>query len=76
MDLERALLPGLPAERIRAPYTRVARNEIGTGKFGSPESSAALVANVFGAFLDEAQRLPPLPGTGGDGWPALDVQLD
>lgn len=76
MDLELALLPGLPTERIRAAYSRAGGNEIGSGKFMSPESSAALAANAFGLFLGEPQRLPLLPGTADDGWPALDVQLE
>jgi len=32
-------------------------NEIESGKFASPESSAALVANAFGLFLDELAQV-------------------
>ena len=35
-----------------------AGNEIATGKFDSPESSAALAANAFGFFLQRASELP------------------
>ena len=45
-------------------------DEIGSGKFESPESSAALVANAFGFFLHRAGALPPLPGCGRAAWPA------
>ena len=37
-------------------------NEVKSGKFDSPESSAALVANGFGLFLNRPADLPPLPG--------------
>ncbi|WP_027443692.1 hypothetical protein [Erythrobacter cryptus] len=37
-------LPGVPEERLRAIYGRAAGNEIASGKFASPQSSAALAA--------------------------------
>lgn len=77
IDLSDALLPGLPVERIRACYSCAPGNEIESGKFASKESSAALVANAFGFFLDDcAPELPPLPGTGHLEWPARTVELE
>jgi hypothetical protein len=55
-------LPGVPAEALLAALRRSPGNEWATGKFDSPESSAALVANAFGWFLDRPADLPPLPG--------------
>ena len=56
------ILSHLPADLILAALSRSPGNEIRTGKFDSPESSAALVANGFGVFLDGGTDLPPLPG--------------
>lgn len=70
------LLPGLPAEAIRACYAAAPGNEIESGKFASPESSAALVANSFGWFLEQPEALPPLPGKEDLGWPATRVGLE
>lgn len=55
-------LPGVPAELVLAALRRSPGNELASGKFGSPESSAALVANAFGWFLDRPRLLLPLPG--------------
>jgi hypothetical protein len=56
------ILPHLPADLILAALSRSPGNELRTGKFDSPESSAALVANAFGHFLSRPADLPPLPG--------------
>jgi hypothetical protein len=69
-------LPGLPVELIRATYLNAPGNEIVSGKFASPESSAALVANAFGFFLTKPASLPALPGTSDCGWPAASVALE
>lgn len=45
-----------------AALSRAPGGELSSGKFESPESSAALVANGFGRFLDAPDLLPPLPG--------------
>jgi len=74
--LASALLPGLPINLIRACYAAAPGNEIASGKFSSPESSAALAANAFGPFLLRPAGLPPLPGTEGWGWPASSVRLE
>ncbi len=55
-------LPGVPADLVLAALRRSPGNELGTGKFDAPESSAALAANAFGWFLTRPQALPPLPG--------------
>lgn len=71
-----ALLPGLPIDLIRACYAAAPGNEIASGKFASPESSAALAANTFGPFLLRPAELPPLPGGEAWGWPASSVRLE
>lgn len=57
-----SFLPGLPEALIVDALKRSPGNEIRSGKFDSPESSAALVANGFGWFLQRPTQLPPLPG--------------
>ena len=69
-------LPGVPGPEIEAIFNAAAGNEIATGKFDSPESSAALAANAFGFFLKQAADLPPLPGCGGETWPARTLMLE
>jgi hypothetical protein len=76
-DLRRYLLPGLPVDKIRECYSRADGNEIGSRKFFSERSSAALAANAFGYFLGErASDLPPLLGTETLGWPASGIELE
>jgi hypothetical protein len=75
-DIEPFLLAGLPRELIRASYAAAPGNEIESGKFASPESSAVLVANAFGFFLDRPQDLPAFPDTDPLGWPASSVTLE
>lgn len=55
-------LPGIPEDAVLARLTRSPGNELASGKFDSPESSAALAVNAFGWFLDRPEALPPLPG--------------
>ena len=74
--LEDGLLPGLPADLIRERYATAPGNEIESGKFQSPESSAALAANAFGYFIDKPEALPTLPIEGTFGWSPLSVQLE
>ena len=74
--LAAALLPGVPADLSREIYGRAPGNELASGKFASPESSAELAANTFGPFLLRPADLPPLPGTGAWGWPASAVRLE
>ena len=54
-------LPGVPAAAVLTALRRSPGNELATGKFNSPDSSAALAANAFGWFLDRPDALPPLP---------------
>ncbi len=63
-------LPGVPAAEIASILDAAPGNEIGTGKFDSPESSAALAVNAFGLFLLQASDLPPLRGCEREVWPA------
>jgi hypothetical protein len=58
--MSEAFLPYLPIAAIRAAYAAGRGDELGSGKMESAESSAALVANTFGLFLDRAADLPPL----------------
>jgi hypothetical protein len=55
-------LPGIPAAAVLAALARSPGNEVASGKFNSPESSAALAVNAFGWFLDRPRSLQPLPG--------------
>lgn len=55
-------LPGVPADAVLAALMRSPGNEVASGKFDSPKSSAALAANAFGWFLDRTRLLLPLPG--------------
>jgi hypothetical protein len=54
-------LDGVPADKVLAMLSRAAGKEIESGKFASPESSAALAVNTFGWFIDRPEKLPPFP---------------
>ena len=69
-------LPGVPAEQVEATFNAAPGNEIASGKFDSPESSAALAANTFGFFLNRPGSLPPLPGCNFVTWPATSMTLE
>lgn len=69
-------LPGVPGPEIEAIFNAAAGNEIATGKFDSPESSAALAANAFGFFLRRPSDLPALPGCDGETWPARSLTIE
>jgi Restriction Endonuclease associating with ARP len=73
-DPKRVLLDHLPKEQILARYRRAKGNEL-TSKFLSPESSAALVANAFGIFLDGSASMPPPPAWNGP-WQSARVLLE
>ncbi|MBL9046426.1 MAG: hypothetical protein JNK34_03815 [Tabrizicola sp.] len=60
MDVD--FLPGVPVDAVVAALKRSPGNELDSGKFSSPESSAALAVNAFGWFLQQPCKLPPLPG--------------
>ena len=69
-------LPGVPGPQVEAAYRAAPGDEIEAGKFDHPESSARLVANAFGFFLDRPEDLPPLPGCERERWPATSVALE
>jgi len=68
-------LPGVSVAHVRARLAAAGGDEIGSGKFASPESSAALAVNAFGWFVERPTDLPPLPGTEAMGVPGhVDVE--
>ncbi len=74
--MKNRFLSGVPANKVERIFNSAAGNEIGSGKFDNPESSAALAANSFGFFLEEPSKLPPLPGCENEAWPAKAVNLE
>jgi len=74
--LANVLLPHLPCAQIEAIYRTAPGDEIGTGKFENPESSAVLVANAFGFFLDCPDIFPGLPHLEDVRWPASELSLE
>ena len=74
--MSQRFLPGVPGEAIEQIFSRAPGNEMTSGKFDSPESSAALAANTFGFFLHSPQDLPRLPGYRSADWPALSPALE
>ena len=69
-------LPGVPGEDIERILDTAPGDEIASGKFDHPESSAALVANALGFFLHRAQELPSLPDCPDAGWPASSLTIE
>ena len=69
-------LPSVPGQEIERIFDAAAGNEIASGKFDSPESSAALAANAFGFFFKRPQDLPPLPDCSRVVWPARSLALE
>ena len=70
------LLPHLARAQIEAIYRAAPGDEIGSGKFSNPESSAALVANAFGFFLNCPTALPALPDLDRSGWLVTELSLE
>ena len=70
MNLPR-FLPGVPVDHVLARLAKAGGKEIESGKFSSPESSAALAGNCFGWFVARPEKLPPLPGLAEGGTPEL-----
>ena len=70
------LFPYLPREKILHALKKSPGNEVASGKFDSPESSAALAINTFGFFLERPADLPTLPGLERRGWPAKQVRIE
>jgi hypothetical protein len=71
-----SFLPGVPAETVLAALRRAPGSELASGKFDSPESSAALVANAFGWFLDRPRSMLPLPGVPMGLPEAIDIEAE
>ncbi|MEP6967164.1 MAG: hypothetical protein ABI906_03710 [Pseudomonadota bacterium] len=70
-----ALLDHLPKELILERYRAAGGEELSSGKFLSPESSAALAANAFGVFAERPDLLT-LPSPAVAPGEALSVQLE
>lgn len=69
-------LPGVPEDKVREVYGRAAGNEIASGKFASPQSSAALAANGFGWFLVRPSDCPLFPPVADLGGPVRAVEIE
>ncbi len=69
-------LPDLPEARIQEALARSPGNELRSGKIDGPESSAALVANAFGWFLDRPLALPALPGVPAGAVESVDLAVE
>ena len=54
-------LPGVPEDYVRGRLLKAGGDEIGSGKFASPESSSALAANAFGWFVLRPEEVPTTP---------------
>lgn len=74
-SLDKSLIAGLPTAAILSRYERAPGNELQSSKFSSPESSAALVANTFGLFLERPQDFP-LPAEWHAGAPVTRLTLE
>jgi hypothetical protein len=69
-------LPGIPVSHVLGRLAKAGGKEIESGKFSSPESSAALAVNCFGWFFERPEQLPPLLGLETAGVPELvDVEF-
>lgn len=69
-------LPGVPEHLVRQALDRAGGNELASGKFANPESSAALAANGFGWFIERPALLPAFPGLDDIDWPAVSVEIE
>ena len=74
--VSKRFLPGVPAEEVESILNAAPGDEIASGKFDSPESSAALAVNAFGFFLHRAVDLPALPGCEEETWPAHSLSIE
>ena len=73
---EPVFLPGVPEALIREVYDNAAGNEIASGKFASPQSSAALAANGFGWFLERPGECPLFPSIADLAGPVREVAIE
>jgi hypothetical protein len=58
---EDPFLPGVPVAHVCARLAAAGGDEIDSGKFAHPKSSAALAVNAFGWFIERPMDLPPHP---------------
>ncbi len=70
------LLPGVYEEYVRERLAAAGGKEVESGKFQSPDSSAALAVNAFAWFHSQPALLPLFPGTQVAGWPATGVEVE
>ena len=70
------LLLDLPTNRIRKILEEAGGNEIASGKFASPQSSAALAVNGFGWFLERPALLPAFPRLEASDWAPVQVDIE
>lgn len=70
------LLPDLPSAHIAARLSKSPGNEIGSGKFAHPESSASLAVNAFGWFIEQPNVLPPFPSLPLSNWSPARVDVE
>jgi hypothetical protein len=69
-------LPGVPEKHVRDRLSKAGGNELDSGKFASPESSAALAVNTFGWFVERPHLLPVLPGMPLEEWMPSSVEVE
>jgi hypothetical protein len=55
-------LDGVPEKHVLDRLAKAGGDELGSGKFASDESSAALAVNTFGWFIERPELLPALRG--------------
>ncbi len=61
--------PGVAVDHVIQRLRATGGKEIETGKFMSPQSSAALAVNAFGWFIERPEMLPKVRGLGSVGVP-------
>ena len=62
-------LPGVAVAHVLERLAKAGGKELESGKFFSPDSSAALAVNTFGRFIEAPADLPPFPGVAWDAAP-------
>lgn len=72
---ELTFLPGVPSDEIIKRLEGSDGNEIGSGKFFNPNSSAALAINCFGWFLHKPELLPAFPSLEIT-FPAVEIEVE
>jgi hypothetical protein len=70
------MLPGVPERYVRERMAAAGGNELESGKFASPESSAALAANCFGWFNERPHLLPSFPSMDEHSWTPQSVEIE